>query len=82
MDNQQPTLEELEVYQKVNQYLERKIDKGKDQDRFSILPKQKWLAIIIIVAAAIIAFSSYYGLTTLIFGEEFWLQSVVGGNVK
>ncbi|ANF52959.1 hypothetical protein A0O34_21605 [Chryseobacterium glaciei] len=82
MDNQQPTSEELEAYHKVSRYLERKIDKGKDEDRFSILPKPKWLTIIIIAVIAIVAFSSYYGLTTLLFGEEFWIRSITGSSVK
>jgi uncharacterized membrane protein YukC len=82
MDNQKPTLKEFEAYQKVTSYLESKIDNRKDKHRFSILPKEKWLAIIIIVAVAIIAFSSYYGLTNMLFGEEFWLKSLIGSNVK
>jgi hypothetical protein len=50
MDNKQPTSEELEAYQKVNRYLERKIDK--DENRFSILPKRMWLLAIITAVAA------------------------------
>jgi hypothetical protein len=79
MDNQRPTSKELEAYQKVNRYLESRIEAKKDDNRFSILPKPKWLFAIIL---AIVAFSCYYGLTTLLFGEEFWIRSITGSIVK
>jgi hypothetical protein len=82
MDNPQPTSEDLQAYEKVNKYLESKISKQKAEDRFSFLPKPKWLALIIITAVAIVAFSSYYGLTTLLFGEEFWIRSITGSSGK
>ena len=39
----------------------------------SVLPKQKWFWFTIM---AVVAFLGYYGLTILIFGEEFWMESI------
>jgi hypothetical protein len=77
MDNQRPTSKDLDAYQKVNRYLERKIEK--DENHFRILPKRIWLVAIIIAVAA---FSCYYAFTTLIFGQEFWVRSITGGDLK
>jgi hypothetical protein len=79
MNNEQPTSKEFEAYQKVNRYLERKIGKEKDDNRFSLFPKPKWLVIIIIALAA---FSIYYALTTILFGQDFWVRSITGDNLK
>jgi len=73
MENQLPTSEELQTYKKVNSYFDKKIDNN--DGRFSILPKSKWF---LVVAIAAIAFLCYYALTTLIFGQDFWVQSITG----
>lgn len=78
MENQRPTSEEFEVYEKVSRYLDRKIDKTSD-NRFSIIPKPKWLMIIVL---AIITCLCYYGLTTLLFGEDFWVRTITGNQDK
>ncbi|ALR29257.1 hypothetical protein ATE47_01345 [Chryseobacterium sp. IHB B 17019] len=79
MDIQQPTSEELETYKKVDRYLKSKMDQNNDQNRLSILPKPQLLFIIIL---ALVAFSCYYGLTTMLFGEEFWVRSITGAPLK
>lgn len=78
MENQLPTPQEFEAYQKVNAYLERNIVKT-DNQRFSFFLKPQWLWAIIL---AVVAFLCYYGSTTLLFGEEFWIRSIIGSRIK
>lgn len=74
MNNQRPTSEDWETYKKVRVYLNRKEDRDNDAP-ISLLPRTWWLIAIIV---AIIAFLSYYGLTTLLFGQDFWVNSITG----
>ena len=74
MENRHLTFEDFETYQKVNTYLSNNVKKTDD---FSILPKPKWLFVIII---SVVAFLCFYGLTVILFGEEFWLRSVTGNS--
>ncbi|RZK42665.1 MAG: hypothetical protein EOO90_06400 [Pedobacter sp.] len=74
MVNQRPGSEDFQAYQRVNNDLDRKKAKN-DVGRFSLFPKPTWLWVIVI---AIVAFLCYYGLTVMLFGEEFWARSVTG----
>lgn len=77
MDNQKPTLKELETYQRVNAYLNK--ENKKPYSLFSMLPRPRWLMVVIVIFVSIIF---YYGLTTMIFGEEFWANSIMGPSYK
>lgn len=85
MGNQLPTSEDLEAYHRVQRFIEITKDKNsqiaaKGDDRFSLISKKyMWL---FIIAWAIAAFSTYYTVTTLIFGQEFWAQSIMGIPMK
>ncbi|TBO35945.1 hypothetical protein [Pedobacter kyonggii] len=81
MGNQLPTSEDLEAYHRVKRFFEATKDLTgpvaiKSEGRFSLIPKKyKW---VFIIALAIAAFSTYYAVTTLIFGQEFWVRSIAG----
>jgi len=71
--DRKPTLKDLESYDRVKEYLA----KGDfPKNNFSILPKRKWPIAVIL---AIVAFLCYYALTTLLFGQDFWVLSITGG---
>lgn len=74
MENKHPTSQDIEAYQKVNDYLNNKVSENKDNS-FSLFPKPTWVWVIII---AVVTFLSYYGLTVLLFGEDFWVYSLIG----
>ena len=78
MENKKPTPEEFETYHKVNNYLNSTLNKS-GKNSVSLFPKPTLLWIIIL---ALLAFSSYYGLTTMFFGQDFWLGSLIGNSVK
>jgi len=72
MENSKPTSKDMEAYQKVNTHLDKK--NGKVDD-YRIFPKPTWFWIGILTIVSVVF---YYGLTTLIFGDEFWIRSMVG----
>jgi len=69
MKSETPTLEELEIHQKVNAYLQKKAE----QKPYVFQPKMFWS-----ILAVIVAFLSWYGLTIILFGQDFWVMSVSG----
>lgn len=77
MNNRLTKSEDFDAYQRIDNIL--KENDNKDENHLSIIPKPKWLIVTII---ARVAFLCYYGLTTILFGKDFWLFSVNVSKVR